>query len=229
MLATDDEIADLAAKLSEMLGTPVDPTTELVVPASPALDESLTPASLADAALATSPELEAAQQQLERARSGVRAARASYIPDVYVYGTELYQDAVALLPENSFSVGIKAQWTVFDFGKREADIGERQASRRTAEENLVRVRREIATEVAEAQRKVQRMARSTALAGEVVGLRREALRITQDQEGSGLVLASQRREAEAGLATAEADWLAAEVGRRLAIAELRRVLGRNGP
>jgi multidrug efflux pump subunit AcrB/outer membrane protein TolC len=226
MLAAEDEIADLSAQLSEVLGARVEATTELVVPARPEETDSLALAELMGEAMTLNPEIEAASELVRKAESGLAAARASYIPDVTLFGQETYQNAVALLPKNSFAYGIKAQWTVFDFGKREADIGERRASRRTAEENLTRVKREVASEIEQARRKVQRSARSVSLAEEVLALRREALRIKDDQLASGLVLASDDGAAQAALASAEADWLTAEVGLRIAVAELRRAAGR---
>jgi multidrug efflux pump subunit AcrB/outer membrane protein TolC len=229
IMAADDEIADLAAQLSEAMGATVDPKVELVPPARPSDADSLAiaPAQLVAAALSSSPDVEAAGHQLHKAESALTATRASYIPDVSLFGMEMYQNAVALLPETQFSFGIKAQWTVFDFGRREADVAERRASRRTAEENLARVRNQVTSQVEQAERKVQRAARSAALAGEVLALRREALRIKRDQAGTGLVLVTEQRDAEATVASAEADWLAAEAGHRIAIAELRRVVGRS--
>ncbi|HVE78669.1 MAG TPA: efflux RND transporter permease subunit, partial [Gemmatimonadaceae bacterium] len=228
LLAAEDEIADLSAKLSEMLGAPVAAGVELVVPPRAESPDSVALATLLEAAMSSNPDVEVAGQQLRKADRGLAAARASYIPDVSLFGQEVYQTAVALLPKTNFVYGLKAQWTVFDFGKREADVGERAAARRTAEANLTRIKRQIATEVEQAQRKVQRAARNAALAGEVLALRREALRIKADQVVSGLVVASEQRDAEANVAAAEADWLAAEVGERIARAELRRAVGRAG-
>jgi multidrug efflux pump subunit AcrB/outer membrane protein TolC len=228
MLAVEDDIADLSAKMSELLGAPVDADVQLAPPPRPEQPDSAALAGLVEAAMSSNPDIEVASQSLRKAESGLTAARASYIPDVSVFGQGVYQDAVAFLPENNFVFGLKAQWTVFDFGKREADVSERRASRRTAEENLTRVRRQVTTEVQEAERKVRRAARNAALAGEVLALRREALRIKEDQFATGLVLATERREAEAAVAGAQADWLAAEVGQRIALAELRRLVGRGG-
>jgi outer membrane protein len=226
VLAVEDEIADLSAKLSEMTGTAIDGHVRLVVPPRAEAPDSSALVALAGDAMTSNPDIEAAGQTMRKADRGLAAARATYIPDITVFGQEVYQTAVAMLPKNNFSYGIKAQWTVFDFGKREADIGERAASRRTAEENLLRVKRHISAELEQAQRKVQRSARNAALAGEVLALRREARRITGDQAESGLILTTARRESDAAVATAEADWIAAEVGQRLAVAELRRLVGK---
>jgi outer membrane protein TolC len=226
LLAVDDDIADLSAQLSEMLGSKVDGGTELVVPAREEMPDTLAATQLVGVAMASNPDVEVAGHQLRKAESGLAATRASYIPDVSFFGQAVNQTAVAFLPENNYVFGIKAQWTVFNFGKREADVAEMRAARHTAEENLTRVRRQVASEVEQAERKVQRTARNVALANEVLALRREALRIKADQAGTGLVLASEQHQAEADVATAEADLLAADVDQRLAVAKLRRLVGK---
>jgi multidrug efflux pump subunit AcrB/outer membrane protein TolC len=226
LLSAEDEIADLAAKLSEALGATVDPRTELVVPSRPETVDTAEATQLVEQAMTSNPDVEAAGQLLRKAEKGLSATRADYIPDVSLFGQELYQNAVAFIPKNSFILGIKAEWTVFDFGRREADVAERRAARRTAEENLTRVKRQLTAEIEQARRKVQRMARNVALADELLALRREAARIKGDQVATGVVLVTEQREAEAAVASAEADWLAAEVGHRLAVAEVKRLVGR---
>ncbi len=223
--AAEDEIADYAATLSELLGVPVDPAVQLVTPARANLADSVTVDGLIGRAMVDNPDVAAAGEMVRQAEGGLRAKRAAYIPDVAVYGTEMYQTAVPLLAKNNFMFGIKAEWTVFDFGKREASVAELRATKRTAEENLQRVRREIATDIEQGQRKVERARRSAVLAGEVLTLRREAARIKIDQVASGLILATEGAEAEAAVASAQADALAAEVGYRLAVAELKRAAG----
>ena len=223
--AAEDEIADYTATLSELLGVTLDPRMQLELPARVDLADSLELDTLVSRAMTENPDMEAAGQLLRKAEGGLRSKRAAYIPDIAVYGTEVYQTAVALLPKSNFTFGIKAEWTVFDFGKREASVAELRATKRTAEENLERVRREIATEIEQAQRKVERARRSAVLAGEVLALRRETARIKLDQVSSGLVLSTAGVEAEAAVASAEADALAAEAGYRVAVAELRRAVG----
>ena len=225
MLSAEDEIADLSAKLSEALGATVQPTTELIVPPRAEQLDTAVLTQLVQQAVTTNPDVESASQTLRKAQSGLDAERANYIPDVSLFGQQIYQDAVAFLPKNSFVFGIKAEWNVFDFGRREADVAERRAARRTAEENLTRVKRQLTSEVEQAKRKVQRTSRQVALATELLALRKEAARITSDRVSLGVVLITEQRDAEASVASAEADWLAAEVGHRLAMAELKRLVG----
>jgi multidrug efflux pump subunit AcrB/outer membrane protein TolC len=226
LMAVEDEMADLAAQLSEVLGVVVDPRVELVVPARADLTAAGGEENLVGQAMATNPDVEIAGELLRKADGGLKAERAAYIPDVAIYGTQMYQNAVSLLPKNNFMYGIKAEWTVFDFGKREASVAEMRAARHTAELNLERVRRQITSEVEQAQRKVERTKRTATLAREVLSLRRETARIKTDQAATGLILATERTDAEAAVISAEADALAAEVGYRLAVAELKRVVGR---
>jgi outer membrane protein len=223
--AAEDEIADYTATLSELLGVSIDPRVQLELPARVDLGDSLELGGLVSRAMTENPDVEAAGQMVRKAEGGLRSKRAAYIPDVAVYGSEVYQTAVALLPKNNFTFGIKAEWTVFDFGKREASVAELRATKRTAEANLDRVRREITTDIEQAQRKVERARRSAVLAGEVLALRREAARIKLDHVSSGVALSTEGVEAEAAVASAEADALAAEAGYRVAVAELKRAVG----
>jgi outer membrane protein len=223
--AAEDEIADYAATLSELLGSSVDPAVQLAIPMRASVDDSVTTDGLIGQAMSENPDVAGAAELIRKAEGGLRSKRAAYIPDIAVYGTEVYQTAVPLLAKNNFMFGIKAEWTVFDFGKREASIDELRASKRTAEENLERVGREVATDIEQGRRKVERARRSVVLAGQVLALRQEAARIKLDQVASGLLLATEGAEAEAAVATAEADAIAAEVGYRLAVAELKRAVG----
>jgi outer membrane protein TolC len=217
LLAAEDEIADLSARLAELLGAPVDTARALEAP--PAATEATLGAA------AASPDVEEAAELLRKAEAGLEAQRATYIPDVSLYGQEVYQTAVPFLAKTNLVFGVRAEWAVFDFGRREANVAGARAARRTAEENLARVRLRVATEVEQARRKVQRASRQAALASEVLALRREAARIAEDRVATGVALRTEQREAEAAAAGAEADWLGAEVGRRVAVAELRRALG----
>ena len=63
-----------------------------------------------------------------------------------------YQDAVAYVPANNFSAGMQAKWNVLDFGRRSAQMDQRSATLRLAEEDLARVRDQVALEVEKAYR-----------------------------------------------------------------------------
>jgi multidrug efflux pump subunit AcrB len=227
LLAAEDEIDDLSAKLTELLGTPVSPDVELAVPDAPAaeLASRSAPNALLERAMSESPSVVSAGLLVRKADAGLAAARATYLPDVAVFGQEVYQTAVPFLARNNFVFGVKAEWTVFDFGRRESNVAEMRAARRTAAANLDRVKQHVASEIDQAQRKVERAERSAMLATQMLVLRREAMRLAADRVATGAALSTDQRDAEASVASAQADWFAAEAGRRIALAELRRAAG----
>jgi outer membrane protein TolC len=128
-------IDDQNLELAELLGIPSATGFELV---EPAVDSSFT-GSLEEyttAALASNPEVSAASQQVERASQGIRAARAEYLPQVGVFAQHLLQHAVPLLPASHFSVGVKAEWTLWDFRQRDRSVTERRPQSAQAELDL---------------------------------------------------------------------------------------------
>src|SRR5260370_1363019 len=69
-------------------------------------------------AMSQNPELLAAQPMVTKARAGVNAAHAEYVPDISIFAQDVYQNGAPLLPENSGAVGIRMDWTVSEVGKR---------------------------------------------------------------------------------------------------------------
>jgi outer membrane protein TolC len=79
------------------------------------------------------PAIEAATLQVERARAALRAARAEYIPDVSAIAQHSYQNGAPFLSRNIGVVGIRMNWTFFEFGKRRDQVMERSAELAQAE------------------------------------------------------------------------------------------------
>jgi outer membrane protein TolC len=226
VLAAEDQVADLSADLADMLGLAPGTTFELVAPTdAPESADTTSLASYVERAIAHNADLESVRQQVRKAESNVRAERTSYIPDVGVYARHTYQDAVAFLPKNDFSFGVSAKWTLFDFGNREATIGAATAGLAAARFDEIRSRGRLTVDVEKSYRKVQRSWRSVEVATQAYALRTELARVMHDQQDTGIVLAVEARSADAALINAEADLLSAKMEHRLAIAELRRLVG----
>jgi outer membrane protein TolC len=223
VLAASHAVEDRRAELNELLGFPLDTAPPLSMPAATVALGDLT--SEIARALSSRPEISATAAQVEQARHAARAARAEYIPDVAVFARESYQDAVAFLPRSSVSAGVQAKWNVLDFGRRSAQVDQRAASLRVAEENLARVRDQVTLEVERAYRNAVRADRMVVVARQAVTARREAERITSGQTAAGFVLVSAVQEASAHRVAAESAALDAELGARLARAELARAVG----
>lgn len=225
LLALENQISDLTVEFNDMLGLPLDTEVDLVTP--PPADAS--PASIEECmkiALAESPEVRAAQQTVEKARSAVIAARTDYIPELSLFAEHIYQSGVPLLAKNNGILGLKMTWNIFDFGKRGDVVDERKALFGQAEENLRRLRNRVLVDVEKGYRKVDRSRRMVEVAGEALVLRREAERLSSDQLETGVAVLAAYKENAAALAKAEADALAAQLGFQLAQAELERTMGR---
>ena len=127
---------------------------------------------------------------------------------------------------NFGTFGVVLNWEVFDFGKRRSAVREREAQFAQAEENLQRVKEEVAVGIERSYNKVERTKKLVEVASEVVKLRQESERLAQNQSTEGVILVSERRQAAAATYKADADFLQASLGYLLAWAELAQAAGR---
>jgi multidrug efflux pump subunit AcrB/outer membrane protein TolC len=219
----EDTISDLKVEFNDLAGLPLDTEVELVAPELEITD--ITTGDLEAKALEHSPEVAAARETLAKARAGLMAARAEFIPEIGAFANYVHQDGVPLLTENNGALGLKMNWTLLDFGKRTGQVQERKAQVAEAEENLRHVENRARVEIEKEVRKVRRAETGLEAARESVEARAEMRRITANQLEAKTVNASALKDAEAQLAVAEAELFQAEAERSTARAELERTLG----
>jgi len=224
-LSLENQISDISVEFNELVGLPLETDLELVPPDPPAAS-ALTREECLKTALESSEEIRSAAQTVSKARRAVAAARADFIPEIGAYGQYLYQNGAPFVAKNNGIFGVKMTWKVFDFGKRNDVIGERRALLEQAEENLRRLKNRTTVEVEKSYRKLQRSKEMIEVATEALELRRESGRLSGEQVKAGVTVMSNQMSSEAALAKAEADLLAANLGYRLAEAELLRAMGR---
>jgi outer membrane protein TolC len=225
VLTAELQLTDLTTELNDLLGLPLDTRLDLD-PAVPARFEQQPREVYLQTAWSENPEILAAEQTVQKARAGVTAAKSAYIPDVTAYARHSYQDGVPFLVRNFGTFGVNLSWDVFDFGKRRAAVREREAQLAQAEENLERLKEEVAVGIERSYNKVERTKSLVEVANQVVRLRNEGERLAQNQLTEGVVLVSERRQATAATYKAEADFLQASLGYLLAWAELEQAVGR---
>jgi outer membrane protein TolC len=217
--------ADLATELNDLLGLPLDTRLELDS-AVPASFDQRPREEYVRTAWSAHPEILAAEEVVRKARAGVIAAKTAYIPDITAYARHSYQDGVPFLVRNFGTFGVNLTWDVFDFGKRREAVREREAQLAQAEENLERLKEELAVTIERSYNKLERTKNLVGVANQVVKLRQESERLAQNQLTQGVVLVSERRQATAATYKAEADYLQASLGYLLAWAELEQAVGR---
>ena len=225
VLTAELQLSDLNTELNDMLGLPLGTRLELD-PAVPSSFEQHPREEYVQTAWSQNPEVSAAEEVVRKAQAGVSAAKSAYIPDITAYARHSYQDGVPFLVRNFGTFGVSLNWDVFDFGKRRAAVREREAQLEQAEENLRRLKEEVAVGIERSYNKVERTKNLVQVANEVVKLRQESERLAQNQLTQGVVLVSDHRQATAATYKAEADYLQASLGYLLAWAELEQAVGR---
>jgi len=225
VLTAELQLSDLTAEFNDLLGLPLD-TQLLLDSAVPANVDLRSVGEFVQTAWAENPEIRAAEDSVLKAKAAVAAAETAYIPDVTAYARQSYQNGVPFLLHNFGEFGVHMNWEVFDFGKRRAAVRERHAQLTQAEENLSRLKDEVAVTIQRSYNKVERTRNMVQVANQVVKLRQESERLAENQRNQGVVLVSDRRQATAASYQAQADSLQADLGYLLAWAELQQAIGR---
>jgi len=225
LLTADLQVDDLTTELNNLLGLPLDTQLDLD-PAVPAKLDMLPRDLYVQTAWSENPEVRAAEEVVQKARAGVSAAKSAYIPDVIAYARHSYQDGVPFLVRNFGTFGFNLNWDVFDFGRRHAVVRQRETQLAQAQENLSRVKEEVAVGIDRSYNKLERTRNLVQVAAQVVRLRQEGERLATNQFVQGVVLASDREQATAASYQAQADLFQASLGYLLAWAELEQALGR---
>jgi multidrug efflux pump subunit AcrB/outer membrane protein TolC len=220
-----DAVMNMREELADLCGLPVDADLELVRPDGEVTGVSLDAEAVLSAAFEHNPEIEAAAHQLEKARAGVRAARAEYIPEVGAFAQHIYQNGAPFLSRNNGAFGVHMTWTVFEFGKRRGQVSERSAEVAQAEENLARLKNRVRIDVEKAVRKLNRAETGVNSAKELVAATTEARRVSSDNAEIGTANRSVLLDSEASMFSAQAELLRAEYDRSVAAADLTRLTG----
>jgi len=225
VLTAELQIEDYMVELNDLLGLPLDTKLELD-PDVPTKFETLTKSEYVKAAWEENPVIRSAEETVAKARAGVAAAKTAYIPDVTAFARHSYQDGVPFFVRNFGTVGVNVSYTLWDFGKRRAAVGEHSAQLAEAEQNLERQKEQVAVAVERSYNKLERTKKMVNVATQVAKLRGESERLATDQAAQGVVLISDVREATAASYKAKADLVQATLGYLLAWAELERTIGR---
>jgi len=225
VLTAELQVQDYMTELNDLLGLPLDTKLELDPEVATSFDP-LTKADYIKAAWDENPEIRAAEEAVAKARAGVATAKTAYIPDITAFARHSYQDGVPFLVRNFGTVGVNMSYTLWDFGKRRAEVREHATQLAEAEQNLEHLKEQIVVEVERSYNKLERTKSMVNVAVQVTKLREESARLTTNQAAQGVVLISDVRHAAAANYKAKADLLRASLGYLLAYAELERTVGR---
>ena len=223
LLSAEIQIADLNSELNDLLGLPLNTDIDPVDP-SPPEPTANTPETYVQEALEKNPEIKAARESVNKAQSGVKAARLDYIPDISIFGSYTYQDGIPFLTHDIGMVGVKMTWDIFDWGKKRGVVAQRQEQLIQANENLNRLKTRIEVEVDKAYRKLEQTKRLIDVAQELLVLQKENLRLKSDGMKTGTATEAQYATAVAAVKKAEYEELQALLGYNLAVADLKHII-----
>jgi len=214
LVIANSQVAELRQALNALLTFPLETQLDLVEPPAPAIEN--VSADMPSQSIDNNPDVLEARNGVDKARAAARLAKLDYVPDVAGLWGYSVQTIIPALPHDFSFVGVSATWTIFDFGKRERTIQERNTQVKMAETNLELVRAKVSATVQKAALDMQRARRIAQLTRQVAALSQAG---TAGVQPAGMESRAASAEAEADLYQAELDYL-------LAYGELKRSLGR---
>jgi len=172
------------------------------------------------------PDLSRAEAKVDQSRSGVRAGKADFLPEVSAFARQTHQDGAPFLRSNYSSFGLTLSWSIFDGGRKAYVVSQRNALLSQASEDRDRLRRRVEIDLGKVLRRIETSKLLEEAASESLDMHLEKARLAANQSKAGVISAAKAAEAEAAARASEADFLAARLGLELDYAELNRLLGR---
>lgn len=206
-------------RLNAAMGRPAETPLAITPPELPAPPA---PEALADAlgrALARRPELQAAEKRTGAARAATAAARAARTPKLRADGAYGWNDTAWLPETREWQAGLSVDLPVFDGGTRRSRLARTRAELAREEALLENRRLQVRQEVWAAAAELDRAWSSIAANEAGVRASAESLRVVQERYQNGAAVVTDLLDtqtalarAEAGLAAARWDYLAARAG-----------------
>jgi outer membrane protein TolC len=216
--AVDAQVADLTEQLNGLLDLPL--CTRLELEDMPTVPCPITCCDEAvEAALASSPEVQEALAGVAKAQAGLAAKKLDYIPDVNVMGGYVNQVGIPAIQDNIGFVGVFANFTIFDGGKRRYAVRELQTLGAMAYAKLRMTEDEVRQKTVKAFREVDQTRQVLQTAEEMAQVRR--------QQVKKAAAPTAMLEAAKNQMKAEVELVQADLGYRMAIGQLKSITGKD--
>jgi len=188
--------------------------------------------SLFEEAVQKRPELRLLNETLKQADLGVRLAKSSYYPRIYLNGRYEQTGDNMGATNNDFandhnsSVTLQATWPFFESGKKHAEVRKATHQRAALKEKIQGVTDSILLEVRDAFQKLKVAETNIHTAREALVQAKENFRITNLQYKEGVTTSTEVLDAMTFLTQAEVNLYKALYGYRIAGAQLKRAVGK---
>jgi len=188
LASAESEVSDLTQSLNALLG--FSEKTRLVLDVPEPAAETISLPQATQRGVDNSPEVVEAEQTLVKARAASRLSRLEYVPSVAVMGAYIThpQPVLPLLPNDFSFIGFTATFNIFDFGKREKTVSERNAQVGLAEANVAMVKSKVAANVQksyfelQSRRKIRDLTRQLAAGYQAAALENVSARAAAEAE-----------------------------------------------
>ncbi len=190
-------------------------------------------------ALGKNPLMRSAQDGVAAAKEGIGEARAPYYPDLGLNAGYSHWKKYAFLPKEITQLGIssvigptddwgaslRARYTIFDSGERQAKLKAANASKGLAEEESARVRSDIVLEIHIAFYSLVSVLETHSVAKEQLARAEDHLRLARERKAAGVVPLVDVVRAQVGVGDAKLSLVRAENMIRLASGNLNTSMG----
>ena len=214
--------------LTLLARNPEDPSLEFVEPVDierqAAVPEASSSDELINRALQSRPEIQRAQKDAEAARANGQARTFDLLPEVDVQAAYSNVHGQIFLPENSFFVGVVANWPFWTWGTKwyAAQSAQRQADAAGAQ--LQGTRKQVAFDVASKLSVLDSQFVVVQVAQTAITSAEEAYRVTSAQVNAGTATTTDFLDAQSALTTAKLNLARAQYERTIARVQLDRAV-----
>jgi outer membrane protein TolC len=171
-------------------------------------------------------ELLAARRHTHSAEAELRRARGGRLPQVHAFGRYDYDHGWRFDGSgDSYTVGLQAQWDLWDGHRSRGQINEAQAHLNTTRELERRILLALDLEIEQARLNLEEATERIAVTGQSIARAAESATLTRARFEQGLALAAQLIDSESALTGARVRRAEAEADHQIAIAALRKALG----
>src|SRR5262245_22214083 len=227
LLKTDDPIATQKEQLNRLMGRPVNMAFDIDASSIAESDAASLDDALAEA-LASRPELRLAKVQQRKAELERRIASAARIPDVSLSFQSLRTvNFSSTLPNSVSSVGLQANWDVFDWGRKGHDVQQKRDAEAQAALALKDIEAQVIADVAHHYRHIVEARKQVELAEALQAASAEALRITRNRYVLREAVLSDVVRTESSLAEANHQYTQALMDLATAQADFEKAVGRD--
>jgi outer membrane protein TolC len=174
-----------------------------------------------DLAFANRPELRSIAEAKTAASLQVAALQKDYLPKVSGGANYIYSGSTYPL-QDTWNIGAAVNLSVFNGGLTTAQVGEARANLAVLEANETSLRQNVELEVRQAMANVQQGAVSIRVAEKGRAQARENVELAEGRYSTGVGNIIEVTDAQASLASAEANQVQAVVNYRIAVATLER-------